>query len=179
VLPSAATVAVSVWSTTPSPLASRAIVSVLRSALTVVTALACSAPLALVSVTVEVALPSAFNAVTLVSVRSKTGLPLPSTAPVVSSCVVFTSPLALVVMTVSPSSVPLALRSVTVSVALPSGFSTVTSEIVRVKPPDPVASSCVVLLSPLALVVTTLRPIMVPLTLPVSVSVVLPSGSAP
>ena len=80
-----------------------------------------SEPSALVSVTVSVRLPSALRTVTSVSVRSKTPL------PVVSSCVVVDRPLALVVTTVSSSSEPFALRSVTVSVRLPSPFSTVAT----------------------------------------------------
>ena len=104
-------------------------------------------PLALESVTVSVRLPFAFSTVTPVLVRSKVPL------PVVSCCAVLDRPLALVVVTVSPSFVPLALVSVTVSVRLPLALITVTSVSTRSKVPLPVASIWVVTDSPLALVV--------------------------
>jgi hypothetical protein len=81
-------------------------------ALVVVTVWSSSVPFALISVTVQMRLPSAFTTVPSVSLWSKIGLPLASTAPVVSCCVVFNRPLALVVVTVSSLSEPSALVSI-------------------------------------------------------------------
>ena len=76
--------------------------------------------------------------------------------------------------------VPLALKSLTVSVVLPSALSTVTSVRVTSKVPPPVASTCIVTDSPSALVVVTVWSSSVPFWLKsLTVSVRLPLQDEP
>ena len=82
-----------------------------------------------------------------------------------STCVVIESPLPLVVVTVRSASDPSALRSLTVSVRLPSALRTVTSVRVSQNVPEPYLSCWIVVDSPLALVVVTLRSFSDPLAL--------------
>ncbi|MDU2922348.1 hypothetical protein [Bradyrhizobium sp.] len=103
------------------------------------------------SVSVCVALPSAFFVVTTVWFWSNLE------SEVLRVCRVTVRPSAEVVTIVCACGVPSALRSVIVSVRLPSRLSTVTSVAVWSNLPAPVLSHCVVVLRPLALTVFTWR----------------------